>query len=173
DDEVPGEAARRGEGLRGRSVDPAQQRRVRAQPLARGRNPREPAARAKDERDAFKRCPARPWLAPRARGHCSASEESGMFLANNPLVSRRDLLKLSAAGVAGMSLSGWLPALAAEAAKGAKHKSCVLLWMDGGPSHVDTFDPKPDAGAQVQGELKAIKTAVPGVLVSEQQPRVA
>jgi uncharacterized protein (DUF1501 family) len=96
-----------------------------------------------------------------------------MFLANNPLVSRRDLLKLSAAGVAGMSLSGWLPALAAEAAKGAKHKSCVLLWMDGGPSHVDTFDPKPDAGAQVQGELKAIKTAVPGVLVSEKLPRVA
>ena len=96
-----------------------------------------------------------------------------MFLANNPLVSRRDLLKLSAAGVAGVSLSGWLPALADEAARGARQKSCVLLWMDGGPSHVDTFDPKPDAGAQVQGELKAIKTSVPGVLASEKLPRVA
>jgi uncharacterized protein (DUF1501 family) len=96
-----------------------------------------------------------------------------MFGEKRSLVSRRELLKLSTAGVAGMSLSGWLPALAAEAAKGTKTKSCVLLWMDGGPSHVDTFDPKPDAGAQVQGDLKAIKTSVPGVLVSEKLPRVA
>src|SRR5262249_12843391 len=87
-------------------------------------------------------------------------------------LSRRDLLKLSAAGVAGVSLSGWLPALAAEA-RGPRQKSCVLLWMDGGPSHVDTFDLKPDAGGQVQGDLKAIKTSVPGILVSEKLPRVA
>jgi len=70
----------------------------------------------------------------------------------NPLnsLSRRDVLKLTAAGVAGASLSGWLNVLAARAAEsGAKHKACILLWMDGGPSHKDTFDMKPgtkDAG---------------------------
>ena len=38
-------------------------------------------------------------------------------------------------------------------------KSCILLWMDGGPSHVDTFDPKPDAAAEVRGDLKPIAPA--------------
>jgi uncharacterized protein (DUF1501 family) len=92
-------------------------------------------------------------------------------------VSRRELLKLSAAGIAGASLSGWLGTLAThagnQAARGRKHKSCLLLWMDGGPSHVDTFDPKPDARAEVRGELKAIQTAVPGIHVSEKFPTLA
>src|SRR2546430_16646655 len=90
-----------------------------------------------------------------------------------PRPPRLYMLKHSVTGIAGASLSGWFPALADEAARGAKHKSCVLLWMDGGPSHVDTFDPKPDAGMQIHGELKAIRTAVPGVLVCEKLPRVA
>jgi len=60
--------------------------------------------------------------------------------------SRRDFLKLSAAGVMTTSLSGWLPVLAARAAQNnVRHKACVLLWMDGGPSHKDTFDLKPDS----------------------------
>jgi uncharacterized protein (DUF1501 family) len=66
---------------------------------------------------------------------------------NPPRPSRRELLTLGAAGVAGASLSGWLAPLAAHAAAppARRHRSCILLWMDGGPSHVDTFDPKPDA----------------------------
>jgi hypothetical protein len=87
------------------------------------------------------------------------------------------LLQLSAAGITGASLSGWLGVLAAhageQAARGRKHKSCILLWMDGGPSHLDTFDPKPDARAEVRGELKAIQTAVPGIRVSEKFPTLA
>ncbi len=70
-------------------------------------------------------------------------------------LSRRDLLKLSAAGVTGVSLSGWMKVLADQAAaSGAKHKACILLWMDGGPSHKDTFDPKPgtDHGRRVQAD---------------------
>jgi uncharacterized protein (DUF1501 family) len=89
-------------------------------------------------------------------------------------LSRRELLKLSAAGVAGASLSGWLGPLAAHAAAPLRrHKSCILLWMDGGPSHLDTFDPKPDAPENVRGDLRAIPTAVPGIQVSEKFPRFA
>jgi uncharacterized protein (DUF1501 family) len=89
------------------------------------------------------------------------------------LVTRRELLKLSAAGVASASLSGWFGALADEAGRGRKHKSCVLLWMDGGPSHLDTFDPKPDAPAQVRGALSSIATSLPGVRVTEKFPKLA
>jgi len=82
----------------------------------------------------------------------------------NPLnsLSRRDVLKLTAAGVAGASLSGWLNVLAARAAEsGAKHKACILLWMDGGPSHKDTFDMKP--GTKDAGDFSPIKTAAPAL----------
>ena len=61
--------------------------------------------------------------------------------------SRRDLLRLARAGSCGASASGWLPVLANQAAQAAKngrqHKSCILLYMVGGPSHIDTFDEKP------------------------------
>jgi|SRR5262245_6009870 len=88
--------------------------------------------------------------------------------------SRRELLKLAAAGVAGASLSRWMGPLAARAAEGGKKgRACIVLWMDGGPSHLDTFDPKPDARAEVRGELKAIPTAVPGIQVSEKFPTLA
>jgi hypothetical protein len=91
--------------------------------------------------------------------------------------TRREIMRLSAAGVAGASLSGWLGVLAEHAARAAepakRPKSCILLWMDGGPSHHDTFDPKPDAPADVRGELKAIDTSVPGIQVSERFPRFA
>jgi hypothetical protein len=87
-------------------------------------------------------------------------------------LSRRDLLKLSAAGVSAVSLSGWMNVLAARAAQsGNKTKSCILLWMDGGPSHKDTFDLKP--GTKDGGEFQPIKTSVPGIEVSEHFPKVA
>jgi uncharacterized protein (DUF1501 family) len=91
-------------------------------------------------------------------------------------LSRRELLALSAAGVAGASLSGWFGLLAEHAraaAPPARRKACVLLWMDGGPSQHDTFDPKPDAAAEVRGDLGSIPTAVPGVRVCEKFPKVA
>src|SRR5262245_60841719 len=90
-------------------------------------------------------------------------------------ITRREILRLSAAGVAGASLSGWLPGPAGDGARAAESparpKSCILLWMAGGPSHHDTFDPKPDAPAEVRGDLKAIATSVPGIQVSEKFPR--
>jgi Protein of unknown function (DUF1501) len=94
--------------------------------------------------------------------------------ANQPLfgLSRRDFVKLSAAGVAGVSLSGWMNVLASRAAEaGTKHKSCILLWMDGGPSQKDTFDMKP--GTKNAGDFNPIKTAVPGIEISENFPKFA
>jgi uncharacterized protein (DUF1501 family) len=97
-----------------------------------------------------------------------------MTLLNNLTagLSRRDFLKLSAAGVSAVSLSGWLNVLAARAAQsGARTKSCVLLWMDGGPSHKDTFDLKP--GTKDAGEFQPIKTSAPSVEISEHFPKLA
>src|SRR5579884_1430794 len=92
-------------------------------------------------------------------------------------LSRRELLTLAATGAGVASLSGWLGPLAgvaaAQAERGVRHKSCVLLWMDGGPSHLDTFDPKPDAPENIRGDLRAIPTAVPGLRITEKFARLA
>src|SRR5580693_1781033 len=87
-------------------------------------------------------------------------------------LSRRDLLKLSSAGVVGYSMSGWLEALADETANDPRRKrSCILLWMNGGPSQMDTFDLKP--GHANGGPYKEIETSVPGIRISQHLPRVA
>jgi hypothetical protein len=88
------------------------------------------------------------------------------------ILSRRTWLKLSAAGVLGCSTSGWLGALAADAAKNPQRKrSCVLLWMSGGPSQLDTFDLKP--GHPNGGPFKPIATSVPGIQISEHFAKMA
>src|SRR4051794_25808160 len=97
-----------------------------------------------------------------------------MLTSHRAPLSRRDMLRLSAAGVGGASLSGWLAPLAVHAAAPPRrHKSCILLWMDGGPSHLDTFDPKPDAPSRIRGDFATIETAVPGTRVSEKFPKFA
>ena len=90
-------------------------------------------------------------------------------------LSRRGFLRRSAASLAGVTAgSSWLSTLAAHAHQGGvRPKSCILLWMDGGPSHLDTFDPKPDAPQDVRGSLATIATSVPGIHVSELFPRFA
>jgi hypothetical protein len=84
---------------------------------------------------------------------------------------RRTFLATAAAG--GVSLSGWLGRLAAAAPDGRRPKSCILLWMAGGPSHIDTFDPKPEAPENVRGEFRAMETSVSGIRISEHFPRFA
>jgi hypothetical protein len=89
-----------------------------------------------------------------------------------PRVSRRDWLKLSAAGVVGYSLSGWMEALAQNVANNPqRRRSCILLWMNGGPSQMDTFDLKP--GHENGGPFREIATTVPGMRISEHLPRLA
>jgi uncharacterized protein DUF1501 len=87
-------------------------------------------------------------------------------------LSRRDLLRLTAAGFAGVSMSGWLERLAADTAKHPQRKrSCILLWMNGGPSQMDTFDLKP--GHKNGGPFKEIVTKAPGLKISEHLPKLA
>src|SRR6516164_9997911 len=89
-----------------------------------------------------------------------------------PQLSRRDLFKLSAAGILGTSVSGWFNVLASRAAETqARHKSCILLWMDGGPSHKDTFDLKP--GTAQGGPFQPIPTSAPDIQISEHFPKLA
>lgn len=89
-------------------------------------------------------------------------------------INRRDALHfgLAAMGLGGMvDLLRW-QAQAAEA-KPAKRTSCILIWMDGGPSHFESFDPKPEAPVEIRGEFDAIDTKLPGVQFAECLPRLA
>jgi hypothetical protein len=89
-----------------------------------------------------------------------------------PKLSRRDWMRLSAAGVMGCSMSGWLEALAADTATNPQRKrACILLWMAGGPSQMDTFDLKP--GQANGGPFKEIRTSSPELRISEYLPRIA
>src|SRR5262245_8776126 len=88
-------------------------------------------------------------------------------------LNRRTLLK--AAGLSGLA---WLTPVAErlaraeeEAPSGAPAKSIIVLWMQGGPSQLETFDPKP--GAKISGGTKAISTKAPGVQITEGLPLVA
>src|SRR5689334_356903 len=86
--------------------------------------------------------------------------------------NRRDWLRLTSCGAFGMSMSRWFPALAEETAKNPQRKrACILLWMTGGPTQIDTFDPKP--GHENNGPFKPIDTSVPGIQVGEHLPKLA
>jgi hypothetical protein len=85
-------------------------------------------------------------------------------------ITRRRWLELAAMGGA---LSGWLGRLALQAAGRPPARSCILLWMAGGPSHLDTFDLKPEAPDRIRGEFRPIDTSVPGIRISEHFPRLA
>jgi hypothetical protein len=99
-------------------------------------------------------------------------EHSSIRNPQSAICNRRDWLRLSAAGITGCSMSGWLGALAEGAAAGPKRRrACILLWMDGGPSQMDTFDLKP--GHANGGPFKEIATSVPGIKISEHLPGIA
>jgi hypothetical protein len=87
---------------------------------------------------------------------------------------RREFLKVGMLGFLGLGLDDWfrLRALANDPSS-TSVRNCILIWLAGGPSHLDTFDPKPDAPADVRGEFKAIETSVPGLRISEVFPNLA
>jgi uncharacterized protein (DUF1501 family) len=86
------------------------------------------------------------------------------------IATRRQFL---AAASAGSALTGWLGRVAAATEDRPPAKSCILLWMSGGPSHLDTFDLKPDAPERIRGEFRPIETSVPGIQISEHFPQFA
>ena len=92
------------------------------------------------------------------------------------VITRRDALRTGLAGAAGLLLvNGWMSrALALPRAAAARARAVVQVWLWGGASHIDTFDPKPDAGYDYCGPLaKAIPTNVDGMLVGELLPTLA
>src|SRR4051812_46338165 len=84
-------------------------------------------------------------------------------------ITRRSFLKAGALGVGGMSLADVLRLRARGGAKPAG-KSVIMVYLPGGPSHIDMYDMKPDAPAEFRGEFKPIPTNVPGLNVCELMP---
>lgn len=85
--------------------------------------------------------------------------------------SRRWFLQTGLAGIAGLSLPDLLRRRArANPARQNSRKSVILCWLSGGPSHLDTWDPKPDAPVETRGPFDSIATKVPGVRISEHLP---
>ena len=89
-------------------------------------------------------------------------------------ISRREMLRRGLFGAAGLLVANRLGSRARAAARQAKAKSVIQIWMWGGPAHLDTFDPKPDAGNAYCGQLnKPIPTNVDGIIIGELLPMLA
>ena len=87
-------------------------------------------------------------------------------------LNRRNVLRFGTLQLALLSL-GSRPATAARAAHRARAKACILLFMDGGPSHIDLWDMKPEAPSEIRGPFKPISTSTPGIQVCEHLPQMA
>src|ERR1700722_11356256 len=97
-------------------------------------------------------------------------------MTNNHKISRRDSMHLGVGllGSGGLVNLLRLQGQAAEATVAPrKPTSCILVWLDGGPSHFETFDPKPEAPLEIRGEFDAIETRLPGGRFSQTLPRLA
>ena len=95
-----------------------------------------------------------------------------------PGVTRRNFLQIGGTGMLGLSLPQWFEAQAQAATTSDKLrepriKSCILIFYYGGPSHLDTFDMKPEAPAEIRGEFNSIETTVPGLRIGEYLPMTA
>ena len=90
-------------------------------------------------------------------------------------IGRRAFLRLGTLGLAGFTLADLLAARAIAGDDGVSRpaKSVIVLWLWGGPSHLDTFDMKPDAPLEYRGPFEPIATRVPGIQVCEQFPGLA
>ena len=89
---------------------------------------------------------------------------------------RRHWLQLGVAGLAGGSFANLLQlreTCAAHLPANKKPSSCILIWMDGGPTHFETFDPKPEAPVEIRGEFQPINTNVAGIQICEHLPQLA
>ncbi|MBM3728375.1 MAG: DUF1501 domain-containing protein [Acidobacteria bacterium] len=92
-----------------------------------------------------------------------------------PGASRRQVLRVGSLGLFGLNLPGLLRAEDENRSKGkeAKQRSCILLWLSGGISQLDSFDPKPDAPIEIRGEFKTIPTTTPGIHFVEHLPKLS
>ncbi len=86
---------------------------------------------------------------------------------------RRDCLKVGVLGVGAFTLANYLQRATAGDIRDAKADRAIFIELPGGPSHLDSFDPKPDAPDTIRGKFKPIKTNVPGIQISEHLPKLA
>jgi uncharacterized protein (DUF1501 family) len=96
----------------------------------------------------------------------------GKAAANCAGISRRTALKVGACGVLNLSLAEMFRARA-NGSPVRREKSVILLWLDGGPSQLETYDPKPNAPSEFRGPWGAISTNVPGTFLTEKFPQQA
>jgi uncharacterized protein (DUF1501 family) len=87
-------------------------------------------------------------------------------------LSRRSFLQIGGMAAGGLSLAQLL-AIEAQAGTGRSHKAIINVYLPGGPSHIDLFDLKPDAPAEIRGEFRPIRTNVPGIEICELFPQLA
>jgi len=88
-------------------------------------------------------------------------------------VNRRDLIRVGALSASSFTLANYLSLADAGEVKEGHATSGIFIDLSGGPSHLDTFDPKPDAAEGIRGDFKTIPTSVPGVQISEHLPKMA
>src|ERR1700710_454138 len=95
-------------------------------------------------------------------------------------MSRREMLRVGGAGLLGLSLGQLLAAEAKADEAGAKKrngfggaKNFIFVFLQGGPSHLDIWDPKPDAPDNIRGDFAPLKTKIPGVYLTEVMPNLA
>jgi len=88
-------------------------------------------------------------------------------------VNRRDLLKVGSLSALGLGLPDYFRARANTGSAGNEEMSCILIWLQGGISHIDSFDPKPDAPSEIRGEFSVISTNVPGISICDPLPKLA
>ena len=87
-------------------------------------------------------------------------------------LSRRNFLKVGGMAMGGLGLSDVLRADGAERPK-SSHKAIINIYLPGGPSHIDFWDPKPEAPKDIRGEFQPINTKVPGIQIGECFPKIA
>lgn len=88
-------------------------------------------------------------------------------------MTRRDFLHAGSLPLLGLTLPGFLAQQKAAAAQADRDVNCIMLFLLGGPSHIDTWDPKPKAPAEIRGPFQPIATNVPGIEISEIFPKMA
>lgn len=88
-------------------------------------------------------------------------------------LQRRDMLRAGALGIGGLSLSNYLQLAEAGQVRSSAAQAAIFIELSGGPSHLDTFDPKPDAPSEVRGSFRPIDTNVPGIQIAEHLPKLA
>src|SRR5207248_9357839 len=105
------------------------------------------------------------------RTHPMLTLQTGFASRNCQRLTRRAALRAGFLGAAGLALPDYLRAKQEQGA--ANNKAVILIWLDGGPSQLETYDPKPDAPAEFRGPFGVAKTKVPGVVVCDRLPHHA